>query len=181
VNDPTLLGLDIGGTKVAAGLVDPATGEVTDRRRVPTAAERGPAAVLMTCVELAEAYAADRPLAGIGIGICELVDRQGRVTSAQTIDWRGLDVPAAFAQVAPARVESDVRAGAHAEARYGAGRGSSDFLYASVGTGISTALVIDGVPYAGFRGHAIMTGAPVVEDAASGLALAAEGLSRASR
>jgi predicted NBD/HSP70 family sugar kinase len=172
VSAPPILGIDIGGTKIAAGLVDLATGEVHDRRRVPTDARHGPAAVLATVVELAEAFARASPLEAIGIGICELVDREGHVTSAQTIDWRGVDVPSALAHVAASRIESDVRAGAHAEARFGAGRGARDFLYASVGTGISTSLVIEGVPYPGARGHAIMLGAPVVEDVASGLALA---------
>jgi glucokinase len=67
-------------------------------------------------------------------------------------------------------VESDVRAASAAEARFGAG--GADFLYVSVGSGISHCLVADGVPRAGVHGSAICTGAPLVEQWSSGLALA---------
>jgi glucokinase len=81
-------------------------------------------------------------------------------------------VAAALAAIAPARVESDVRAAALAEARHGAGTGEPDFLYVSVGSGISHCLVVDGRPRAGARGSAIGTGAPLVERWSGGLALA---------
>jgi glucokinase len=69
-------------------------------------------------------------------------------------------------------VESDVRAAALAEARFGAGRDEPDFLYVSVGSGISHCLMTDGSPRLGVRGSAIGTGAPLVERWSSGLALA---------
>ena len=59
-----------------------------------------------------------------------------------------------------------------AEARFGAGRGEPDFLYVSVGTGISHCLVTGGRPRAGVHGSAIGTGAPLVERWSGGLALA---------
>ena len=77
-------------------------------------------------------------------------------------------------------LESDVRAAARAEALFGAAAGRSPFLFAVVGTGASACLVVDGHPYAGARGHAIVLGAPPVELVASGRALAlASGLERA--
>ena len=77
-------------------------------------------------------------------------------------------------------IESDLRAAALAEARFGAGAGVSPFLFAIVGTGASACLVVDGRPYAGGRGEAIVLGAPPVELVASGPALArAAGLERA--
>jgi glucokinase len=176
-SDPqrAVIGIDVGGTKLAAGLVDVTTGGVRGHLRVPTAKERGPAAILADCVGLAERLAAVDPVAAIGLGLCEFVDRAGRPDSAQTIDWRDVDVPAAFAHIAPLVVESDVRAAAIAEVRFGAGAGIREVLYVTVGTGISCALLVDGVPYAGAHGHAISLGAPVVEDVAAGPALAAAG------
>ena len=77
-------------------------------------------------------------------------------------------------------VESDLRAAALAEARFGSGAGVSPFLFAIVGTGASACLVVDGRPYAGGRGEAVVLGAPPVEAVASGTALArAAGLERA--
>jgi glucokinase len=115
----------------------------------------------------------------VGIGLCEIVDLAGRPASAETIDWRGLD-PAAAIEAPSVRIESDVRAAALAEARFGAGVGRSPFLYVIVGTGASTCLVVDGRPFAGERGQAIVLGAPPVEAVASGPGLArAAGLERA--
>jgi glucokinase len=163
-----VLGIDVGGTKIAAGIVDRATGAIDERRQIATAAERGETAVLAAVVALAASYRPD----AIGLGVPELVDPAGRTHSAYTLDWCDRDLAAELGVVAPCRVDSDVRAAALAEGRFGAGRGRGSFLYVTVSTGISHALVIDGVPWAGARGMAIITGAPPVEDVASGRALA---------
>jgi glucokinase len=162
------LGIDVGGTKVAAGVVDTATGSVLERRRLPTRPERGGAAVLADCAALAAELGDELP---VGIALCELVDLDGLPASADTVDWRGLDVEA---EIGAARVvlESDVRAAALAEARFGAGAGASPFLFVIVGTGSSACLVVDGRPYAGAHGAALVLGAPPVELLASGPALA---------
>jgi glucokinase len=171
------VGIDIGGTKIAAGVVDVASGSILERETVATRPERGGEAVLADCGALARGLG-DGTLP-VGIGLCELVGLDGRAESADTIDWRGVEVAAAFE--APAVVlESDVRAAARAESRFGAGAGRSPFLYVTVGTGTSACLMIDGKPYAGARGHAITLGAPPVERIASGPALARRaGLERA--
>lgn len=173
--EATAIGIDVGGTKIAAGVVDTSTGTVLDRRRIPTLPERGGAAVLRDCAALAAELGGGR--LPVGIALCELVDLEGRPASGDTVDWRGLDVETEVG--APVVVESDVRAAALAEARFGAGVGVSPFLYVVVGTGASACLVIDGRPYAGARGEALVLGAPPVEAVASGPALArAAGLGR---
>jgi glucokinase len=171
------LGLDVGGTKIAAAVVDLATGAVLERRRLPTRPERGGAAVLDDCAGLAAELAGGR--LPVGIGLCELVGLDGRPSSGDTVDWRDVD-PAAVIDAPSVVVDSDVRAAALAEARFGAGAGISPFLFAIVGTGASACLVVDGRPYAGGRGEALVLGAPPVELVASGPALArAAGLERA--
>ena len=171
------LGIDVGGTKIAAGIVDLGTGTVLERRQTPTRPERGGAAVLGDCADLVGELGHGR--IPVGIGLCELVDLSGRPTSADTIDWRDLD-PAAAIDAPSVIIESDLRAAALAEARFGAGAGVSSFLFAIVGTGASACLVLDGRPYAGGRGEAIVLGAPPVELVASGSALTrAAGLERA--
>ena len=169
------LGIDVGGTKLAAALVDTSSGELQQRLELPTRPERPARAVLDDCIAMAGELAAGRGALPLGIGVCELVDREGRTRSAYTVDWRAIDVASAFGALGPAVVESDVRAAALAESRFGAGRGVRELLYVTVSTGISSCLVLDGVPYAGARGHAICTGAPPLEDVASGKALAAAG------
>jgi predicted NBD/HSP70 family sugar kinase len=171
------VGVDVGATKIAAARVDVERGAILAARRIPTAAQRGPDAVLADCRALA-AELGDG-VAAAGIAVCELVDPSGRVCSAETVDWRDVDLlgtPPADPQTPGAHafdwVESDVRAAALAEARFGAGRDEPDFLYVSVGSGISHCLMTGGEPRLGVRGSAIGTGAPLIERWSSGLALA---------
>jgi glucokinase len=185
------IGLDVGGTKIAAGVVALESGAVLLRRDMPTQAGRGGAAVLEDVLALAQALrdqaaAGGMQLRGVGLGVAELVDLAGNVTSGHTIDWRGVPVRQRLAQLAPAVVESDVRAHALAEARYGAGRSFGLFTFVTVGTGISCCLVQHGRPYAGARGNALVLASspitticsecgaelrPVLEQFASGPAL----------
>jgi glucokinase len=90
----------------------------------------------------------------VGIGIAELVSPQGQVLSAATFPWKGVSIgeEIQLRTGLPVYVDADVRAAARAEGRLGAGRGFASFLYITVGTGISAALVINGVPYTGARG-----------------------------
>ena len=173
------VGIDVGATKTLGAVIDPTTGRVLHFQRIETRPERGGAAVLEDVVRLAGVLA-DGQAATIGVGLCEIVGIDGGIRSAETIDWRDLDVSGALASIGAATIDSDVRAGALAEAVVGAGRSHSQFVYITVGTGISHCLVLDGRPYPGAHGQAIVLGTPPVERVASGRALAARaGMSRA--
>lgn len=155
------IGIDVGGTKIAAGLVEFPSGRLLARRLIATEPARGGEAVLEETLALArellrEAAREKVKLLGIGLGVAELVDPEGKVTSSQTISWRGLPVRERLSEFAPAVVESDVRAAAMAEAKFGAGRPFRVFASVVVGTGISYSLVLDGHPYAGARGNALI-------------------------
>jgi glucokinase len=91
----------------------------------------------------------------LGIGIPELVGVDGRIESHCSLPWRAGEVRSCLGAYGNVTIVSDVMAASLAEARMGAGRGQPAFLYVTVGTGISCALVIDGKPYAGAHGHAI--------------------------
>lgn len=155
------LGLDVGGTKIAGGIVDLATGAVTGRRQVPTDFGRSGRAILDDTLALAQDLArqashAGLPVAALGLGVAELVSPQGRVFSDHRIRWSGLDVAAELGQVLPATVSADVRAAALGEARFGAGRGLESFFYVTIGTGVSGVLVLNGRPHVGARGAALV-------------------------
>lgn len=193
------IGIDVGGTKIAGGVVDLATGAVSQRVQMPTDFARGGAAVLADVARMARDLLHGAKGLGVmptalGIGVAELVDTKGEVFSDYRIKWRGLDVPgrlaAQISDLEPSKivVSSDVRAAALAEARYGAGRGGADFYYVTIGTGVSGVLVQNGQPYAGTNGAGLViangpmrctcplcghVAAHVVEDIASGPALAA--------
>ena len=184
--------MDVGGTKTAAGIVLWPTGEILDLTVNATNPQRGGAAVLEDTLELArqlyqKAAEAQIEIAGIGVGVAELVDCKGNVTSSCTIDWSGRPVQEKLSTIALARVESDVRVAAVAEAIFGAGRGKQLFVYITVGTGISYCLVQNGRPLLGANGNAILMASsplstvcthcgaklhPVLEEYASGPAIA---------
>jgi glucokinase len=167
----TVVGIDVGGSKILAASVDVAAGEVLRELRTPTPVSAGGETVLTACVELAHELAPEGADA-VGIGLCEFVDLSGTPTSAFTVDWRELDVRSAFEGCGRVRLESDVRAAAFAEARFGDAARFDSFLYLTVGTGVSHCLVLNGRPYPGARGNAIVVGAPPVEQRSGGLALA---------
>lgn len=164
------IGIDVGGSKIAACLVDATSGKVIKSVRVPTRSRRGGRAVLDECRDLADSLRGGRTEIPLGVGICELVSPAGAITSAVTVDWREFDLAAEFG--GPVVVESDVRAAAIAEARFGAGRATSTFIYVTVGTGVAFCLMIGGTPYIGAHGNALILGAPPVENTASGAGLA---------
>jgi glucokinase len=155
------IGIDIGGTKISAAVVLWPTGEVLRHTVLPTKPKRGGEPVLEDTLKVATqlmqwARAEGIDIRGIGVAVAELVDPGGNVTSSHTIQWRGVPVGERLATVAPAHVESDVRAGALGEALFGAGKSNPLFIYISVGTGISYCLVQDGRPFAGARGNALV-------------------------
>ncbi|MSU61814.1 MAG: ROK family protein [Pedosphaera sp.] len=151
------IGVDIGGTKIAAGLVTFPDGQVRVRKIIPTLPKRGGEAVLTDIEKLArdlmgEASLMNLEAKGIGVGVCEIVDLSGQVASANCITFQGLPVRERLSRIAPTILEADVRAAARAEAMFGAGRGARVFLYVTIGTGIASCLVMDGHPFTGAHG-----------------------------
>ena len=156
-----IVGIDVGGTKVAGGLVSFPQGSLAAKITFPTRPERGGEALLIDVANLAaqlleRAQSSATPVSGIGVGICELVDVQGTVMSAATVPWKGCALREKLEQLAPTTVEADVRAGALAEAIFGAGKPFHSFVYLTVGTGISHTLVCGAQAYTGARGNALI-------------------------
>ena len=151
------VGIDVGGTKIAAGLMAFPEGRTLARRLQPTEASRGGRAVLDDTLRLARELAAEstalgRKVDAIGLGVCELVDREGNLASSNCIHWQDQPVHGELGAIAPAVIEADVRAAALAEALFGAAQQFRTFLYITVGTGISCCLMLEGRPFLGARG-----------------------------
>lgn len=151
------IGIDVGGTKIAAGLVAFPEGRAISKRVIPTESARGGPALLSAVHDLArelgnEAKAKDQPVIALGVGICELVNREGRIISANCIEWMNQPVREELSSIAPTTIEADVRAAAIAEAQFGAGKPFQTFLQVTIGTGISSCLMLDGKPYLGAHG-----------------------------
>lgn len=165
------VGIDIGGTKVLGVTLD-AGGKVVDRERASSLNDGRRDPGLSISLAVAEDLcrrAGDRgdSLLGVGIGVPEYVDERGLLTSRLVMEWdvQALDL---FGHLGTVRVESDVRCAAIAESIVGAGSSLANFLYVTIGTGISSCLVFNGEPWRGARGEAIAFGEMAVAHANDG-------------
>ena len=156
-----VLGLDIGGTKIAAGVVD-ADGGVHGFVVAPTEVERGPGDGSRRLFELGrravdESGIAWAEILGAGIGCGGPLDSANGVLIAplHLPGWKDLPIvelaTAAFDR--PAVLENDATACAAGEHRYGAGRGAQNMVYLTVSTGVGGGVVIDGRLHRGRSGN----------------------------
>lgn len=149
--------LDIGGTKIAAAIVDEA-GRVLARSECPTAPERGfeDAIGRMRAMLTGACVQSGVQMAGIGIGCTGPVDpMSGLVGDVDFMpSWRGQDLAGALSEAfaVPVALENDADADALGEARWGASKDKSRLIYVTVGTGIGSGMVFDGVLYRGANG-----------------------------
>lgn len=158
------IGVDVGGTKVAMGLVG-ADGTVGPTVRFENREAPGARELLALTAERCRRLLRDArggTVVAIGLGLPELVDLDGRIRSSTSIAWTREEILEAFGGSPPVVLEADVRAAALAEARFGAGRGYRSVAYVTIGTGISSCHVLDGRPLAGGHGAAQLLGSTEV-------------------
>jgi len=171
-----VLALDIGGTKLTAGVITP-EGEVMAHCLRPTDAGASPPEILETLLEMAEEALSQAPaewnrLAGIGLSFGGPVDfTSGRtITCHHLAGWDGVPLRHLVAERAglPVVMDNDANAAALGETVFGAGKGCRHLLYLTVSTGIGAGLILDGGVYrgansmAGEMGHiAVAPGGPV--------------------
>lgn len=158
-----VIGVDIGGTKIAAGLVD-GSGTILYQTRTPMAANSGPGAGLAAVVAAIHSVAAKAGEASEGklrgIGLCApgpLDPAAGVIINPPNLPcWRNYPLAAEVegALGVTVKLDNDGNAAALAEAQWGAGRGHRNVFYATLGTGIGTGIVFDGRIYHGRTGAA---------------------------
>lgn len=152
---PSPTGIDLGGTNVRIGIVDP-SGAVRSFRAAPFDARRGAQAGLDRITELLRGClreAGNPPLAALGIGATGPLDTlAGRIRNPYTLaTWADVDVcgPLAAAFGVPVTLENDAVAAALGEWWQGAGRGSDCMAMVTFGTGIGVGVVRAGAAYRG--------------------------------
>ena len=147
------IGVDVGGTKVAAGLVDEA-GTILRRTRRPTpsASPDDVEDVIAACVlELSDGVEVE----AVGIGAAGFVTAdRATVLLAPNLSWRDEPLRDGVAERVglPVVVENDANAAAWGEYRFGAGRGEEHLVLVTVGTGIGGGIVLDGALHRGRHG-----------------------------
>lgn len=162
--------LDVGGTSIKAGLVA-ADGTVVREARRPTGAENGPEAVVERILSFAADLVAGADLTagttvrGVGIGVPGVVDgAAGIARYAANLGWHDVPLVALLTERVdlPVSLGHDVRLGALAEARRGAGVGADSVYFMAIGTGIASGLVDHGRVENGASGQAGEVGHLVV-------------------
>jgi glucokinase len=148
------IGVDIGGTKVAGGVVDE-SGQILARARVDTPAKDAQAAE-DAIVAVVEQLRGDFDIDAVGLGIAGFVDEsRSRVYFAPNLpDWHNEPVRDDVSRRVglPVVVENDANAAAWGENRFGAGRDETDLVCVTVGTGIGGGIIIEDRLYRGRYG-----------------------------
>ncbi|TDD96871.1 ROK family glucokinase [Jiangella asiatica] len=153
------IGVDVGGTKIAAGIVDE-KGVIGARARRETPSQ-DPAAIVDTIIEVTRELAAKQEVEAVGVGSAGFIDSaRSRVLFAPNLAWR--DVPVrdqvAAATGLPTVVENDANAAAWGEFRFGAAEDVDDMILLTIGTGVGGGLVLDSQIYRGAHGVAAEVG-----------------------
>ncbi len=138
-------------------------------QRMPTGRQDGPDAVVERIITTARDQLRDAGERGLGVGAAGVVvpgivdEQRGVAVYSANLGWRDVPIRQRLeAQLGlPVAFGHDVRAGGLAEGHLGAARGSRDFLFLPLGTGIAAAIVLDGRPYtsggyAGEMGHMVV-------------------------
>lgn len=160
---PTILGCDVGGTRIKLGLV--CGGRVLVRMEIPARRDQGLAAalgrvaraVLPLCRQVG---LESRPLGGFGLSFPGIIEpRTERILSTPAgkfDDSKSLDVPMLVNRLMglPTRICNDANAALAGEWRHGAARGVRSVVMMTLGTGIGASAIIDGVPLRGEHGQA---------------------------
>jgi glucokinase len=155
-----IIGIDVGGTKIAACLVD-LQGKILSTIRRPTDVTKPDAtldSIASSVKELMDANQLDsKSIDAIGFGIPGLVDAEKGIGIASVnLGWKNIAVRAGLEARLGIHcvIDNDVRAGAIGEARFGAAKGLKNYVYLNVGTGISAVILLDRKIFLGTHGLA---------------------------
>ena len=158
-NQDLVIGLDVGGTEIKAGLLKGS--EIVSARRWPTEREKGPQHAVDQVVLAAKSMHDEFPNAtAVGVVVPGVVNtKTGVAEYSENIGWRNVPFVKLVNEMTklPVGFGHDVRAGGVAETIYGAGKGFANSFFMPIGTGIAGAIVLNGElfddPYAGEIGH----------------------------
>ena len=155
------LGVDLGGTKILAGLFDDSMTVVARAKQHTNYEEGGPAVFgrIVTAVDsvLKEARIDASAVGGLGLAVPgQIVPESTVVRYAPNLDWRDFDLTPLFPAhwKWPVVVENDVRMGTYGEWARGAAKGTQHVFGVFAGTGVGGGLILNGKLYHGFNGHA---------------------------
>ena len=147
------IGIDVGGTKIAGGVVDE-DGTILEELRVESPATDSDA-IEVAITKLVSEFGKRHDIIAVGVGAAGYIDkRRSTVLFSPNLAWRNVDLKAELEERIdlPIVIENDANAAAWGEFRFGAGHDVDDLLLVTVGTGVGGGLVLDGALYRGAFG-----------------------------
>ena len=154
------IGVDVGGTKIAAGVVDESGAVVARIQKDSPANDRD--AIMTTIIDCVNELRAEvEGVETVGVGAAGFVSSdRNTMASGTNLDWTGVRIGDVVSEGTglPVVVENDANAAGWAEARFGVGAGRSNVLVVTLGTGVGGAVVIDGHLVRGGAGFAAEIG-----------------------
>ncbi|SDC28757.1 glucokinase [Paenibacillus sp. UNCCL117] len=164
-NEQYVVGVDLGGTKIAAALFN-AKGEILNRERMETAHARTAEEVVQRMIDMIRSVSLDHPLSGVGLASPGAVNsKDGIVLHGTNLpEWTNVPLKKWMGEAlgVPVQVVNDANAAAWGEYVRGAGKGSEHMVYVTFSTGIGAGIVLDGklllgtTSFAGELGHNII-------------------------
>jgi len=139
------IGIDIGGTKIAAGLVSP-DGELSQLIKVPSPAS-DPELMTKTVVNLINQLAEGREIEAVGIAAAGFIDSErNEILYSPNLQWRHEPLRTRVQELVsyPVTLENDANAAAWAEFRFGSGKKAQSMVMLTIGTGVGGAIIADG-------------------------------------
>ena len=139
------IGVDIGGTKIAAGLVSP-EGEISELVKVPSPAS-DPELMTKTVVELINQLAEGKEIEAVGIAAAGFIDaKRNEILYSPNLQWRHEPLRSRVQELVsfPVFLENDANAAAWAEFRFGGGKKAQSMVMLTIGTGVGGAIIADG-------------------------------------
>ena len=149
------IGLDVGGTKVAAGVVDDG-GKIAEKLKRPTPTA-DPDQILKVIADVVAELSSRHQVDAVGLGVAGYLDAaRSTLRFSPHLPWRDEPLRARLADLTglPVVMDNDANASAWGEVRFGAARGQQDVVLLAVGTGIGGAIVLGGRLYRGRWGMA---------------------------
>lgn len=165
-----VVGIDLGATKIALGLVDPGN-QIVARERISTNVEEGPPSAVERMGQSIDALKKSLPAGEeiAAVGICSpgpLDHAAGMILDPPNLTgWRNVPLRQMLADRLnlPVILEHDAKAAALGEYHYGGGRGEQSMAYIVVGTGVGAAFILDGQLYRGMHNSAGEVGGMTID------------------
>ncbi|MFZ5945203.1 MAG: ROK family protein [Bacillota bacterium] len=159
-----ILGLDIGGTSIKAGLVNQ-NGDIKDVQIIPTNSAQGPKHVLGTVANLITYYQEHEFIKGIGIALAGSINsKSGACIYSPNLNWTGIEIGRIIGEAAgtEVRIINDASAACLGEYHFGAGCGYKNIVCITIGTGIGSGVILDNKLFIGTSGLAPEAGHMII-------------------